>query len=80
LVSRRRATALVKEPKKVVERAVKAAMEGTVVALNGELISIGQFHTICVHGDTPFALKLAQALGKGLVKAGIKVEQVGKFL
>jgi UPF0271 protein len=80
LVSRRRATALVKEPKKVVERAVKAAMEGTVVALNGELINIGQFHTICVHGDTSFALKLAQALGKGLVKAGIKVEQVGKFL
>jgi hypothetical protein len=33
-----------------------------------------------VHGDTPSAVKLAEALGKGLVKADVVVEPVGKFV
>jgi lactam utilization protein B len=35
---------------------------------------------MCVHGDTPNAVKLAKALRKGLTKAGIKVERAGNFI
>jgi len=80
LVSRRLAGAVIEEPDKVVGRAVKAVKEGVVEAVNGELVELGTVHTICVHGDTPTALKLARALRSGLVKAGIEVEAVSRFI
>jgi UPF0271 protein len=80
LVSRKQANAVIQEPRKVVKRAVKAVTEGTVLAVNGEELNLGKIHTICVHGDTPIAVKLAEVLRKGLVKAGVEVEPVGKFV
>jgi UPF0271 protein len=80
LVSRKQANAVIQEPRKVVKRAVKAVTEGTVLAVNGEELNLGKIHTICVHGDTPTAVKLAEVLRKGLVKAGVEVEPVGKFV
>ncbi len=79
LVSRKQINAIINEPRKVVERTVKAVVEGTVATDNGEL-KIDHVHTICVHGDTPNATMLVKALRKGLDKARIKVESVGKFL
>jgi UPF0271 protein len=79
LVPRQQINSIINEPLKVVERTVKAVVEGTVATNNGEL-KIGEVHTICVHGDTPNAAMLVKALRKGLDKAHIKVESVGKFL
>jgi UPF0271 protein len=80
LVSRKQANAIIQEPRKVVERAIKAVKEETILAVNGETLNIGEVHTICVHGDTPSAVRLAEALKKGLAKAGIKVAPVGSFI
>ena len=80
LVSRKQPNAVIQDPRKVVERAVRVTKDGTVIAVDGEVVSLGEVHTICVHGDTPAAVRLAQALKWGLIEKGIEVIPVGRFL
>jgi len=80
LVSRKQPNAVIQDPRKVVERAVRVAKDGTVIAVDGEAASLGEVHTICVHGDTPAAVRLAQALKRGLTRKGIEVVPVDNFL
>jgi len=80
LVSRRQPNAIIQEPRKVVERAIKIVREGTVLAVDGEVVNLGYVHTICVHGDTPTAVKLAATLERVLIKAGIEAKSVGSFI
>jgi UPF0271 protein len=80
LVSRKQPNAIIQDPRKVVERVVKAVEDGTVAAANGEVLNVGKVHTVCVHGDTPAALELAEAIKKGLARAGIGVKPVGSFI
>jgi UPF0271 protein len=80
LVSREDSNAIISDLRRVVERAVEAIREGTVLAINGKVIRLGEVHTICVHGDTPSAARLTEALRKGLVKACIDVKPVGSFV
>ncbi len=80
LVSRKQSNAIIQNPKKVVERVVKAVEDGTVAAANGEVLDVGRVHTVCVHGDTPVALELAETIRKGLIRAGIEVKPVGSFI
>lgn len=80
LVSRKEPNAIIQEPEKVMERAVKTVKEGTVLAINGEVVSLGVVQTICVHGDTPAAVKIAETLKKGLIKAGVEVKHASSFV
>jgi len=80
LVSRKQPNSIVEEAGKVVERVVNVIAKGTVLAINGEVVNLGEVHTICVHVDTPTAVRLVDALKKGLVKAGIDVKPLGSFL
>jgi UPF0271 protein len=80
LVSRKQPNAIIQEPQKVMERVIKMVKEGTVLAVNGEVVNLGEVHTICVHGDTPTAIELAKALKKGLIKVGIEVKPVSSFI
>lgn len=50
------------------------------MATNGEVVSLGEVHTVCVHGDTPAAVTLVETLKKALVKAGIEVKPLGSFI
>jgi UPF0271 protein len=80
LVSRKQSDSIIQEPKKVVERVVGVVKDVKVLATNGKVVDIGKVHTICVHGDTPTAVKLVEAIRHGLVKAGIEVTHVGSFI
>lgn len=80
LVSRKEAGSIIKETRQVVQRAVKMIVDGTVLATNGELLELGKIHTICLHGDTPSAARLAKTLKNGLVKSGVRVEPAGNFV
>ncbi len=80
LVSRVHANAIIKEPKRVVERAVKAVREGVILAVNRKTVRLGKLHTICVHSDTPKAVRLAEQLKKGLNDANIEVTRVDSFI
>jgi len=80
LVSRNKPEAVIKNPKLVVERVVEMVRKGTVLAINGETLDLGEVHTICIHGDTPDSAQLAKALKSKLLAAKINVKPVGSFL
>ena len=80
LVSRTQPNAIIEETKKVVERVVDAVVKKTVLASNKKVVSLGRVDTICVHGDTPTAIRLVQALRTGLIKAGVEVKPLRSFI
>jgi UPF0271 protein len=80
LISRNQRNAIIETPLEVVKRAVKAVKDEIVLACNGGIVKLGKVHTVCVHGDNPAAVRLAVALRKGFVKAGIEVKPVASFL
>jgi len=80
LVSRSQPDSVIEDPKLVVERARKMIEQGTVLAVNGEIVHLGEIHTICVHGDTPNAVEMARTLKSKLLAAKIDVKPVGSFL
>jgi 5-oxoprolinase (ATP-hydrolysing) subunit A len=67
--------AVISDPPAVVSRAVRMIAEGEVIAIDGTPVPIAPA-TICVHGDTPGAGRLAASLRRGLEAAGISV---GRF-
>jgi len=75
LTPRSRAGAVIHDVSTVVERAVRMALAGTVVATDGSEIPIS-VQTICTHGDTPGAHELTRAIRAGLVRAGVTVAPV----
>jgi UPF0271 protein len=80
LVSRSQEGSMVRDVRRLVKRAVDAVKQGTVESIDGRVLKLGRVDTICVHGDTPNAVRLTQALRKGLAKAKIRVEPVGGFI
>jgi UPF0271 protein len=76
LASRRASGAVIHDPARVVERALRMIREGVVVALNGKEVPI-EADTICVHGDTPGAATLTARLRDGLQAAGVRILPVG---
>jgi UPF0271 protein len=72
LVPRREAGALVEDPGEVAARAVRMAVEGVVVAVDGTAVEL-QVRSLCVHGDTPGAVGIARAVRAALEEAGVHV-------
>lgn len=72
LVSRRRPGAVIHEPERMIERAVRMVRDGRVDAIDGTPLALSG-ETICVHGDTPGAADLAMTLRQGLEAAGVSV-------
>jgi UPF0271 protein len=70
LVPRSTRDALVHEPSAVADRAVRMAVEGIVVAVDGSLVPCA-VSSICVHGDTPGAVNLAVRVRAALHSAGL---------
>ena len=70
LVPRSSPGALVHEPSAVADRAVRMAVEGVVVAVDGALVPCA-VSSICVHGDTPGAVNLAVRVRAALHSAGL---------
>jgi 5-oxoprolinase (ATP-hydrolysing) subunit A len=65
--------ALVSDPAKAAEQAVRMVMEGKVKTITGKVIDV-KVQTICIHGDSPGADKIVAAVRDGLVKAGAVVK------
>jgi UPF0271 protein len=73
LVPRRQPGAVVHDRDAVVERAVRMAVDGSVVAVDGVEVALNA-RSICVHGDTPGAVVLARSVREALIKAGVRPE------
>ena len=72
LLPRREPGAVVTDPAEVIERAVRMAGDGEVVAVDGTVLRLSA-RSVCVHGDTPGAAALAHQVRSGLAGAGIQV-------
>ena len=68
--------AVISEPNRVAERALKMAKEGKVVATDGTEIEL-HVHTLCVHGDNPSAVELVKTIRELLESHGIAVKPMG---
>jgi UPF0271 protein len=56
----------------VASRAVRLATDGTVIADDGTRIRV-EVDSLCVHGDTPGAVVMAEAVRSALAGAGVRV-------
>lgn len=79
LVSRREPGSVIHDHRSVAERVQKLAKEGKVLSKDGSELKL-KADTICVHGDNPEAVRLAQEIREALNKAHIKVAPMGAFL
>ncbi len=71
--------ALVSDPAKAADQAVRMVMEGKVRTISGKTIDVS-IQTICIHGDSPGSDKIVAAVREGLVKAGAIVKPLRDWL
>jgi UPF0271 protein len=64
--------ALLDVPEKAVEQAVRLAEGRGVLTREGAVVAV-EAQTICIHGDTPGAERIAEAVRKALEGAGVAV-------
>jgi UPF0271 protein len=74
LVSRREPDSVLTDVGEIVQRAVRIAVDGEVVAVDGTTVSV-RARSLCVHGDTPGAVDIARAVRAALDDAGVGVER-----
>jgi len=72
LVSRGTPGAVIHDPAAAAERVLKMLETHSVESVNGVQVAVVP-DTICVHGDNPEAVRMAEALRSRIEKAGIKV-------
>lgn len=72
LVPRGQAGAVLHDPGTIAARMVRLATEGLVQAVDGSTLRLAA-DSICVHGDSPGAVRMARELRAALVAAGIGV-------
>ena len=78
LRSRKFADALILDPKEAAAQALRIAENGSVIARDGTEIRASA-QTICIHGDTPGAAKIAAAVAQRLTDAGIALRPLAKL-
>ena len=62
--------ALIADPDQMAVRAVRLATDRTVVAVDGSVIPC-PVESICLHGDTPGAVRCAELVRAALIDAGV---------
>jgi UPF0271 protein len=72
LVPRSQPGALLHDPEVVAQRMVQMLVTGRVQSVDGVEVAVSA-ESICVHGDTPGAVAMAEAVRKGLAEAGIDI-------
>jgi 5-oxoprolinase (ATP-hydrolysing) subunit A len=71
--------ALVTDPSKAADQAVRMVMEHKVRTITGKVIDV-KAETICIHGDGPTAEKIVPAVRDALVKSGAIVKPLRDWL
>lgn len=73
LVSRREPGAVLHDAEQVARRMLRLVETGTVEAIDGSLTAVAA-DSICVHGDSPGAIQMAQELRQLLEKSGVSLQ------
>jgi 5-oxoprolinase (ATP-hydrolysing) subunit A len=72
LVSRRKAGAMLHDPKEIAERVVRMVQDGAVISVTGKVMKM-HIDTICIHGDNPTAVEIARGVRKALKDSGVEL-------
>ncbi|QYJ05096.1 LamB/YcsF family protein [Nocardioides panacisoli] len=72
LVPRREPDSVLHDPEAIARRCVQMATEGTVEAVDGSTVATPAA-SLCVHGDTPGAVAVADRVRAALLDAGVEV-------
>ncbi len=72
LVSRRLEGAVISDPSAAAERVIRLVQEGTVKTITGNKLILDA-RTICVHGDSPAAIAMAESIRTRLENEGIEI-------
>ena len=70
LVPRSEPGALLEDPDEVAHRVVRLVTEGVIVAVDGTEVAI-EAESVCLHGDTPGAVAMAERVRDRLAEAGV---------
>ena len=65
------------DPEEVGDRVVRAVTENKVKTESGKDIEVAS-NSVCVHGDTPGAVRLAEAIARKLGENGIEISPLGR--
>jgi UPF0271 protein len=79
LVSRKEIGAVIHDHEIVANRALKMALEGKVIAIDGTEIEL-KADTLCVHGDNPAAVQMVKKIRGGLEASGVEVTPMKNFI
>ena len=79
LVSRREKGAVIEDHELVAQRALKMALEGKVIAMDGTEIDL-KADTLCVHGDNPSAVQMVKRIRERLTASGVEVTAMKNFV
>ncbi len=79
LASRAKPGSLITDPDIVARRVVRMVTDGVVETVDGGELRLRP-DTICFHGDTPGAPRLARAARDALVRAGVELAPMGRWL
>ncbi len=72
LTSRKEKNSVLHDPEKVLERTIKMVLEGKVITYENEELEL-KAGTICLHGDNPAAIMLAQSIRQGLIENDVEI-------
>jgi UPF0271 protein len=72
LVSRKKPGAVLHDPEEVAARVLAMVEARAIVSVSGKKLALG-IDTVCIHGDSPGAVAMAQAVRRTLAGAGVKI-------
>ncbi|MBR61730.1 MAG: lactam utilization protein LamB [Dehalococcoidia bacterium] len=79
LVSRSLKGAVIHDPDVIAERTVKMIKQGYITSITGEDIEV-EADSICMHGDNPSAVQIAEEVKLALKSAGIKIAPLSELV
>jgi len=72
LRSRKHADALIRDPEEAGRQALSMVERGVVIAWDGTEVAVDA-QTLCIHGDTPGAVKIAETVARALRAAEVRL-------
>jgi UPF0271 protein len=72
LLPRREPGSVLSDPAEVARRAVRMVTDGQVEAVDGTRVAV-DVESVCVHGDSPDAVRMAEAVRGALSEAGVEL-------
>jgi len=79
LVPRTQPGAFIHDPDEAAARMLKLVKEGIVETPDGQILKL-KAHTICMHGDNPAAVKMAEVVKSTFEKNGVAVKNLREIL